>query len=125
MMKDTVNINFNGEDFEIKKIPMRRFPALGAALGNIPEVIADVFMTDTGEAREVNTAVLLEKFPSVFMQASETVPVLMAVISDIELDKILDGGLDDFLVLLQAVLEINNIETIIKYLKNFMPTLQK
>ena len=124
MIKDTVKINFNGEDFEIKKIPMRRFPALAASLGNIPEVIADVFI-DKGEAREVNTAVLLEKFPSVFMQASETVPVLLAVISDIELDKILDGGLDDFLVLLQAVLEINNIETIIKYLKNFMPTPQK
>lgn len=122
MTKDTVTINYNGEKFEIKKIPLRRFPALAAALGSIPEVIADVFINDDGGARDVNTSIMLEKFPSVFLQASETVPSLLAVISDIELEKILEGGLDDLIVLLKGILEINNIETIIKHVKNFMPT---
>lgn len=120
-MKDVVKINFNGEEFEIKKIPMRRFPQLAAALNDIPAVVVDVF-SGANELGELDTSALLEKAPTIIMQASETLPPLLAVASNIDLETVLDGGLDDFVGLISAVLEINNFETIVKYLKNMMPT---
>ncbi|WP_391115987.1 hypothetical protein [Psychrobacillus sp. L3] len=120
MIKDKLPINFNGEDFEIRKIPVRRIGALAATLSNLPEVFKEVFMNDLGEARDLDTSVLLEKAPKLIMQASETLPPFLAVASEIDLEKILDGGLDDLVLLIQTVLQINNFETIVKYLKNFM-----
>ncbi|MBS4207443.1 hypothetical protein [Bacillus sp. FJAT-50079] len=119
-MQDSVKLNFNGEEFEVKKIPVRRIGALAMTLNNLPEVFKDIFMNEEGEARDLDTTAMLEKAPMLIMSASETLPPFLSVASGIDLEKILDGGIDDFILLIQSVLAVNNFETIVGYLKNFM-----
>lgn len=120
-MKDTFTVNFNGEELEIKKVPMRRFSALAGTLGELPSIVKDIFAS--GE--EVDTANLLEKAPMILMQLGETAPSILAVAADVELEKVLDGGIDDSLALLQGILAVNNFDVIMSHLKNLMPTTQK
>jgi hypothetical protein len=124
-MKDTKKIKFNGEEFEIKKVPLRRFGALALTLGNLPEAFKTLILNENNEARELNTQFILEKAPQLLFELGETLPQFLSVASDIDVNKVLDGGLDDTLKLIQAVLEINNLEVIIKNLKNFRMVLPK
>ena len=89
-------------------------------LNNLPEVFKDIFMNENGEAQELDTSMFLEKAPQLIIGASDTLPPFLSVASGVELEKILDGGIDDFILLIQAVLQVNNFETIVGYLKNFM-----
>lgn len=120
-MLDSFKVNFNGEEVEVKKIPMRRFAALAGTLGSLPTIVKDIF----ADGAEVDTSNLLEKAPMILMELGDTAPEFLAVASDVELEKILDGGIDDFLALLQGVLAVNNFDVIMGYLKNLMPTQKK
>ncbi|WP_416147893.1 hypothetical protein ACM26V_16820 [Salipaludibacillus sp. HK11] len=124
-MQDTVKINFNDEEFEVKKISIRQIPALANTLNDLPTVFKDVFMTSDGEAQDLDTAKMIELAPSLIFQAGETLPPFLAVATKIDLEKIYDGGIDDLILLIQAVLQVNNFETIVGYLKNFKMSTQK
>lgn len=117
-MKDSVKIVFNGEEFEVGKIKIRNIGALAQTLNGLPEIFKNL-IGNSDEIQELDTQRLLEIAPALIMQAGETLPPFLSVASEIELEKVLDGGLDDLIVLIQAVLEVNNFETIVGYLKNF------
>lgn len=117
-MKDSVKIVFNGEEFEVGKIKIRNIGALAQTLNGLPEIFKNL-IGNSDEIQELDTQRLLEIAPALIMQAGETLPPFLSVASEIELGKVLDGGLDDLIVLIQAVLEVNNFETIVGYLKNF------
>lgn len=116
MMKNKVEVNFNGEVLEVKKISVRKIGALAATLNNLPEALTDLFVQGN-EAGELDTSSLLEKAPQLIISAADTLPPFLAVASDVDLEKILDGGIDDLIALIQGVLEVNNFETIVGYLK--------
>lgn len=122
-MKDTKKITFNGEEFEVKKIPLRRFGELALSLDNLPNAFKMLFQGENNQDKEINTQAILDKAPQLLFELGETLPKFLSVASNIELEKVLDGGLDDTIVLLDAVLEINNLEVIIKHLKNFRKVL--
>jgi hypothetical protein len=116
-MKDAVKVTFNGKEFEVGKIKIRSIGALAQTLNGLPEVFKDLM--GNGEVQELDTQRMLELAPSLIMQAGETLPPFLSVASGMELEEVLDGGLDDLIILIQAVLEVNNFETIVDYLKNF------
>ncbi|WP_286231318.1 hypothetical protein [Neobacillus mesonae] len=123
-MKDTKKITFNGEKFEIKKVPIRRFGQLALTIENLPDLIKDL-AGNTDGSLVFNPQEILAKVPQMLFELGETLPRFLSVASDIDIEKVLEGGIDDITELLQAVLEINNIEVIIKNLKNLRMVLPK
>lgn len=118
-MLNKKTIPFNGEEIEVEKIKVKDIAKLASVLKDLPELFKE-FITD-GE-QEYDTQHMLDLAPSLIMQAGETLPQFLSVASGVELETIEDGGLDDLIVLIDAVLELNNFEMIFNYLKNLIAT---
>lgn len=121
-MNNKKTITFNGEEFEISKIKIKNIGALVGTLKDLPKLFTDVFNSDEDEQQELTVQQMLELAPSLIMQASDTLPPFLSVVSGIDLETIENGGLDDLVVLIDAVLELNNFELIVGYVKNFTTT---
>lgn len=119
-MKDVTKLTFNNEEYEVTKIKIRQIGALAQTLNDLPDILKDFIGGNTENVEELDTQKMLELAPNLIMKASETVPAFLSVASGIELDKILDGGLDDLIELIRAVLEVNNFDVIVKNLRNLM-----
>jgi len=114
-MQDSVKIQFNGEEFEIKKIAIRNMGAVASTLNNLPKVFKELFMQDGNT--EVNTETIIDKVPEILMEASDTLPRFLAVAANIDVETVLDGGIDDFFTLTEAVLSVNNLSVIMGFFK--------
>lgn len=121
-MNNKKTITFNGQELEVSKIKIKNIGALAGTLKDLPKLFTDVFINNEGEQQELTTQQMLELAPSLIMQAGETLPPFLSVASGIDLETIENGGLDDLVVLIDAVLELNNFELIVGYIKNFTTT---
>lgn len=118
-MSNKKTINFNGEELKVEKIKIKDIGKLAATLQDLPELFKDFI---TGDDFELNINQALDLAPNLIMQLGDTLPRFLSVASGIGIKKVENGGLDDLVLLIDAVLELNNFEMIFNYLKNLLTT---
>ncbi|WP_404403797.1 hypothetical protein [Jeotgalibacillus malaysiensis] len=117
-MKNTKTITFNGKKETVTKIPLKRFGELAMALDGIQEV----FIVD-GQPLDINNETILEKAPYLLTQLTDTTIKFLSAATGFDKEVLEEAGLDDALSLIEAVLEINNIDLIIDKVKNLRKAL--
>lgn len=119
-MKDSKTIKINGEKVEIKKIPLKRFSDLIKAVRNLPMIIIENF-----QGEELTEEAIIQKVPELIGLIDDDIINCVSVASGIEKEILEEVGIDEFLVVVNAVLEINNIQAIVGEVKNSLKILQK
>lgn len=121
-MKKSKTIKIMDEKYEIKKLPLRRYQELIKAVRNLPFVIFESF-----ENVELTTESIMEKVPELLAIVNDDIIHCVSVASglDKEVFNNDDFGGDDFLTVINAVLEVNNIKVIVGEIKKLMGNLQK
>jgi hypothetical protein len=121
-MKDTKKITVNGEKVEIKKMPIRRFAELMMAVEHLPSKLQGAFSAE--ELENLDNQAFLMKIPALLGDSQDEIFNLVAIASGVEKETMLDYGLDEFLDVISAVLELNNIQAIVSKVKNMGNLLQ-
>lgn len=122
-MKDNKKVKLNGQTFEVKKMPIRRFAELLMAVENLPSKIKESFTVE--EMKNLTNETFIEKLPSLMARSFDDLLNLVAVASGIEKETIEESSPDEFLDIVTAVLELNNIKAIVDKVKNLGKALQK
>ncbi|MEB1806595.1 MAG: hypothetical protein LPK26_04680 [Bacillaceae bacterium] len=121
-MKKTKNVVFNGEQVEIKKMPLGKFSKLLLALDGLPSKLYDIFTQE--ELESFDNMMLLKKAPLLVATAESDILELVSIASDIEKEKFIEGEPEEFLDVVAAILELNNVKAIIDKVKNLKKVLQ-
>ncbi len=103
-----------GKTYEINKIPMKKYSQVMKAISGLPNKIIDVIMNiDTNEDNNM----INETSSAIQHLFNDEVFEFVSVASDIDKEIIEEIGLDEFLPLFNAILEINNLKVIIEEVK--------
>lgn len=116
-LPNTKVVVIGDEKFEIKKLPLGKYAELMLALKNIPtSVMDDLQSIDTKDEDKTIQAIF-----GLFGKAWGQVLDILAIGSGIDKERIendptigLDGGIELFL----AIYEVNNLEKVVKQIKN-------
>ncbi|WP_339227843.1 hypothetical protein NSQ77_20015 [Oceanobacillus sp. FSL K6-2867] len=113
-MKSSKNIQINGQEVEIKKIQIGKFAELMLAVEKLPSIVTEVVSLE--ELENLNTELILTKLPTLIANAQDEVFKLVSVASGIE--KVDELGFEEFIDVVTAVIELNNISAIVSKVKN-------
>ena len=122
-MKKSKTININGVKVEIKKIPIGKFAELMMAVDKLPSIVTNAVSLD--ELENINAQLLFSKLPSILANAQNELFKLVSVASGIVVEDISEVDIEEFIDIILAVLEINNIQGIVNKVKNFKKVLQE
>jgi hypothetical protein len=121
-MKDSKKIKLNGETYEVRKMPIRSFAQLLTSVENLPSKIKDTFTLE--ELQNLTNEMFLEKVPSLLSNSFDDIINLTSVASGIDKEVIAELGFDEFIDVITAVLELNNIKAIVDKVKNLGKVIQ-
>lgn len=113
-MKKSTKVNINGTEMTIQKIPIGKFAELMMAVEKLPGAIFEVVSVD--EIENLDTKILLNKLPQLLAKAQDEIFNLVSVASGIE--KIENLSFEEFVDVVTAIVEVNNIQVIVNKLKN-------
>ncbi len=122
-MKDIKKVKIKGETYEVSKMPLRRSASLLMAIEGLPSKVQNLISSEELENLDNNT--ILSKAPLLLAKSQDEIINLVAVASGIDKEVLDEGGLDDFIDVLSAVLETNNVNLIIDKVKNLKTVFQK
>jgi hypothetical protein len=121
-LKDSKKIKLNDEQYEIKKMPIRKFANLMRALDELPKKLQNQFSLD--ELENLSSEALLLKIPSLIGEFQDELFNLVSIASGIKKETIEELSFEEFLDVIMVVFEINNIGVIVDKLKNLGKVLQ-
>ncbi|AIF45434.1 MULTISPECIES: hypothetical protein [Virgibacillus] len=113
-MAKSKKIKLNGEQVEIKKIPIGKFSELMLAIDNLPSLVSEAISFE--ELENLNNEILLTKLPTLLAKAQDDIFKLVSVASGVENIEELD--FEEFFDVVTTVIELNNIQAIVSKVKN-------
>jgi hypothetical protein len=116
-LPNTKIVQIGEEQIEIKKLPLGKYAELMLALQNVPSsIMSDLQGLDTNDEDK-----MLQTMFGIFGKAWGQILEILAIGSGLDKDRIendpdigLDGGIELFL----AIYEVNNLDKVIKQVKN-------
>lgn len=116
-MQDKVKVTLNGEEYEIGKITLRRIPEVAMSLNSFPELVK-MMMSD--DVSDIDYTGIIAKLPDILAKTGEQLPLFLAVVTEIDREKVLDFGIDDLVYVIDAIFAVNNFKVIWPYVKNLL-----
>lgn len=113
-MKSSKKIQINGQEVEIKKIQIGKFAELMLAVEKLPSIVTEVVSLE--ELENLTSELILTKLPTLIGNAQDEIFKLVSVASGIE--KVDELDFEEFIDVVTAVIELNNISAIVGKVKN-------
>ncbi|WP_373892769.1 hypothetical protein [Virgibacillus sp. CBA3643] len=116
-----VEVDEQGEEVEvqkeytIKKIPVGKFAELMLAIDKLPSLVLNTL--DGADLENLTQQDMLLKLPKLLAGAQDEIFSLTSVASDVETKEIAEFDIEEFIQLIETIIEVNNISAIIERVK--------
>lgn len=112
-MENKRELTINGNVVIVEKLPLRKYAELLKALQELPKYVNDF----EGKSNDQ----IFTMLPSIIGNCYPDIVRILKVATNIQTDEEIDAmGLDDLVLVLQALLEVNNFKTVFGTIKKIM-----
>lgn len=124
-MQKSKTITINEKEVEIKKIPIGKFADLMMVIDKLPNTVMDILSQDgVKDINNLSNAEMLGKIPKLLAKSQDEVFNLVSVASGVPKKEFKEMDPEEFLDVLETLIEVNNIQTLIDRVKNLKVAFQ-
>lgn len=121
-MKKTKTITLNEQEYTIKKIPVGKFAQLMLAVDKLPSIVMNTLEGE--DLQNMNQQQLMMKVPRLLASSQDEIFNLVSVASGVEAKEMADFDIEEFIQLIEAIIEVNNVSAIVERVQGLGKTVQ-